>query len=199
MFDTSAARAVWLSLSVIAPLGCNRDVGGALPPGSLDLAGVDRGSSPDFAGDFSVPPDLANPSSCGPNVDAGTDPCFSGRAFEWPPLCPAGAITSYHDAFSSKSYADAVAWLRQPNTCGQMPNGMYWMARTGVCGTYDFIETQGLGIGVIVHRFYDQDGKLVGAQARDDTDVKCYHSYGLIPECQLVQCEVLCYIPNWTC
>ncbi len=134
--------------------------------------------------------------SCSSGADSGTDPCYDGRSFESPPSCLAGNISQFGNQIG---YSDEVESLRQPNTCADFPTGRYGMVRSGTCGSYRFIETQGLGAGVIVHRFYDQSGNLVGAQTRDDVAGKCYQSFGLIPQCQLVQCEVICFIPGWTC
>ncbi len=66
-------------------------------------------------------------------------------------------------------------------------------------GNRRFIETQGLGLGYVVHRFYQPDGRLVGAQVRTDTDARCWSSWGEIPNCALIQCELICYEKSWIC
>ena len=98
------------------------------------------------------------------------------------------------------TYEGALARLRMPGICASFPNGgTVGMARAGVCGDHRFIETQGLGLGVIIHRFYDAKGYLVGAQTRDDIAGNCWKSYGEIPNCALIQCELICYDKSWIC
>lgn len=193
-----------LILGLIVVAGCTGTNGNVLTPNQdlstpqdQSLGGDDGGA--DLA---SCSSSVANPGSalsCSPGADAGTDPCVDGRTFESPPSCCTGTIASYCGTSQCRSYSDEVASLRQPNTCGSFPNGKYGMVRTGVCGPYHFIETQGLGLGVIIHRFYDQAGNLIGAQTRDDIAGKCYQSYGVIPQCQLLQCELICYGSGYTC
>jgi hypothetical protein len=140
------------------------------------------------------------PLTCEPGGATGAV-CIGGHDIESVPMCCAGTAADYLAAFpqATGSYADTLAAMRaDEKTCGAFPGSGVGVVTTGVCGAYHYIELQGLGIGVVHHRFYNQAGTLVGAQTRDDVARGCYQSYGLIPECTLQQCDVVCS-SRYTC
>lgn len=128
----------------------------------------------------------------------GESPCVGGRVVDVSNMCapkPAADLCGG----ACKDYAAELTAKGEANICGDKPPAVHGMVRYGICGSYRFLETQGLGIGQIVHRFYTESGSFVGAIEATDVVGQCSRVWGVVPSCALQQCGVTCYAPGFTC